>query len=799
MVGRSTCPQGLRCLNPLSQSGNGGYTAEQSSERPGGCAAHHVALLVVVSCAWAPGLIRGVPAQPASDPTFRPVADERDGQGYAVSSFELRYHEAIPGLPRIAQVGTAFGDLGISLARVRDGFVADRPGAWAQELTINELTADGPTVVYATALDAIERTLRLWFSDQDPTPFGVFISPDPADIDPATGQDLRGPEREGKLRFTIVYDGPYFPVSGFEISYEPPDDAAQPRLPAPQEVLQQVEVAIVRTDLGYVSWRPELEPVSLRLSDLQQAEQFSAGAIQAVLQAIFAYFHDLDFLAIRVKLADNEVDIAGRADRRDGRTVLKVQIIIGRVTELRSLARGNRIDPQKRVDNPKHKRILDHSPFKPASAGDPDASDILKKQELDEYLFLVGRHPGRRLDASISPSADPYGLALDFHVTENKPWTVYGNVANTGTKQTNRWRYRLGAFINQLTNMDDVLSVEWITAGTGNNTVIASYDARVADLDVLRWRVFGNWAEFSASEVGRANEQFSGESGNVGVQLEWNIHQDGPLFIDLFGGLQWSQNEVINHIILTSGRQDFWIPYVGVEIERFTEEAAIYGFAQLEWNMGPVDVLELNQLGRIFAAEHWAIFRCDLSQSLYLEPIFNRKAWLDVDSPESSTLAHELYARFRAQYSFNNRLIPQQEQTVGGLYTVRGYPESIAVGDTAVIVNVEYRWHIPRGFAYDPEPGTLFNRSFRWKPQYPYGRADWDLMFRAFLDVGATYIADGLSFESNQTLLGTGVGIEFLYKTNVAIRVDYGIALYGLPGLVDQGSSRVHFAASILY
>ena len=165
----------------------------------------------------------------------------------------------------------------------------------------------------------------------------------------------------------------------------------------------------------------------------------------------------------------------------------------------------------------------------------------------------------------------------------------------------------------------------------------------------------------------------------------------------------------------------------------------------------------------------------------------------------SSTLAHELYARFRLQYAFDNRLIPQQEQTVGGLYTVRGYPESVVVGDTAVIGNLEYRFHVPRAFAYQPNPGKLFGQPFRWKPQYPYGRADWDLVLRAFLDVGATYISDGLSFESNQTLLGTGVGLEFLYKNNVALRLDYGVALNGLPGLVDRGSSRVHFTASFLF
>lgn len=789
MSARESCPGG-----PF-QGGSDQYTTKRRGavEHRHGLSARSVAW-TVTACVLAPGVSHTATAQPGPPSVSLPSSDGGDGQGYLVSGFQLTYHETIPGLPRIEIVRDAFQDMEISLIQVTDGYVALRPRLAPKPFTVNELTIDGPTTIYSTALYTIERSLRQWFLGRG---FDVFVTRDPGDIDPA-GQDLRSPDRENRLLLTIVYDGPFFPVSGFELLYTPPDDPGRPQLPPPAMVLDHVEVMLVPTDRGFAAWRPGVAPVAVRLGDLARVEQFSAGALQAVLTAVFEYYRGEDFLGVRVNLPDDELNVTEGVDSRNGRTTLRIQAIIGRVTELRTLARGDRIDPQDRINNTKHQRIRDKSPFQPAGDGNDEAGQILKQKELDDYLFRMSRHPGRRLDASLAPSEDPYGIALDFHVTENRPWIVYGSASNTGTAQTNRMRYRLGAFVNQLANVDDLLSVEWVTAGPGNNSLVASYGARLGDSEVLRWRVFGNWAEFSASEVGRASEAFIGKAASIGAQLDWNIYQDRELFVDVFGGVRWSDNEVTNRIIKTTGREDYVLPFVGISMQRYTEEMSTNALLQLEWNMGPVDSRELNQLGRIDPAEHFAILRWDASLSFFLEPVFNRQAWLDLDTPKSSTLAHEILLRVRGQYSFDDRLIPQYEQTLGGLYTVRGYPESVVVGDSAILGNIEYRYHIPRGLPWDSQPGTLFNEPFRWAPQYPYGRADWDLMLRAFVDAGATFISDPRSFESEQTLIGTGVGLEFQYKTNVVIRVDWGFALKSVPGF-DSGGDRVHFAASILY
>ena len=161
----------------------------------------------------------------------------------------------------------------------------------------------------------------------------------------------------------------------------------------------------------------------------------------------------------------------------------------------------------------------------------------------------------------------------------------------------------------------------------------------------------------------------------------------------------------------------------------------------------------------------------------------------------------------RAVFAFGSRLFPQAEDVAGGLYSVRGYPESIMAGDSVYVINTEYRIHIPRLFPIQQDPTRtpfLWNKSFRASPQQAYGHPDWDLISRVFVDVGRVLYSDAQSFERNGTLVGTGVGLELQYKQNFNLRVDWGIALNALQNpdptqTVSAGSNRFNISATILY
>jgi outer membrane protein assembly factor BamA len=267
------------------------------------------------------------------------------------------------------------------------------------------------------------------------------------------------------------------------------------------------------------------------------------------------------------------------------------------------------------------------------------------------------------------------------------------------------------------------------------------------------------------------------------------------------GGVRFANHEVDNAFAFVSGEENFVVPYIGARLERNTVEAQTNASVLFDINPNITDVPDddLNTLGRLFADNEWYTLRWDAQQTFFLEPLLNRQAWADPSTPESSTLAHEVALRFRGQYALDKRLIPQEEQVAGGYYTVRGYPESVAVGDTVLLGTVEYRFHLPRALKFNEQPIELFNEPFRVVPQQPYGDADWDLILRAFFDIGRTINSERLSFERNETLIGAGVGVEFAFKINVNVRLDWGFALEDVEDEVSAGSSQVHIVTSIFF
>jgi hemolysin activation/secretion protein len=220
---------------------------------------------------------------------------------------------------------------------------------------------------------------------------------------------------------------------------------------------------------------------------------------------------------------------------------------------------------------------------------------------------------------------------------------------------------------------------------------------------------------------------------------------------------------------------------------------------------------DLQALGRPQVDDDWKVLKFDVAQSFHIEPLISDVFWGTGDSGPT-TLAHEVSVGLRGQYAFGDRLIANEQDVLGGLYTVRGYPESIAAGDTTVVGTLEYRYHVPRAWAVSA-PGyrgdrkiNFFRRTggddFRYAPSEAFGFTDWDLILKTFVDAGKTDVSDAVPGESDETLVGAGVGFEFQFKRNLQARLDWGFALSDIDASaepVDAGDNRVHFVLTVSY
>ena len=610
-------------------------------------------------------------------------------------------------------------------------------------------------------------------------------------------------------------DGQSYPVSTFEIVYVDPN----PEFPSIDE-MNQVWLELGQTATGLVAPRAGVPLTRFRLGDLRQfgVQPIYQSAIRAINQQLVFEFNRRDFYAIVVTPLPEDIERrTGRDLRPAGDPRLRLGVYAGRVKDLRTFASGDRFpEDAEKLDLPEHAWILEGSPIQTESP-----NDLLRKDQLDAYLARLNRHPSRRVDADISPARTAGGVNLDYMVTENKPWYAYFQIENTGTEETTLLRQRFGFAHQQLFGRDDVLQLDYVTGNFNSvNGVVASYEAPFVRGGRFRGRIFGAWSQYDASVLGvppdaAGQDPFSGTQVDTGLQLITNVFQYRELFVDtvLSAGYEWIDvNNELNPAGLQRQKESFLLGSAGLRVERFAPFSSLTGQLVVERNFGGLvntSADDLAFLGRNTTGleANFMTLRWDFDFSVFIEPLFSPSSWSSPSAYETKSLAHELFFSFQGQQALNSRLIPQHQSVVGGLYTVRGYPEAAVVGDDALVFTAEYRLHIPRLFSPGGKPVQVpVLGKFRGRPEYQYSYADWDLIFRTFVDVGHTGFYDKQPGDIKQNPVGSGVGLELRVLRYLTARVDAGFALKSvnpIPGTDDGatsvGDSKVNFSVRILY
>jgi hypothetical protein len=609
-----------------------------------------------------------------------------------------------------------------------------------------------------------------------------------------------------------------FPVSRVSLEYLDPQ-IVEPTLEdlLATRVRVRIDGGVIR---GAESGAGEIREVAIADVGGAGLDRIDVSGLDAIGIALVRRLNDAGFLTVMPAVDGFDFTVDPPTDGRDleaeGGATIHLVVITAQVAEVRAIrlsadedAGRVRVNPEEGV----YQRIRAGSPLV--------AGNVLIRDPLDDYVARLGRHPGRRVDVAVGSAGEvPGQVTLDYLVSEQDPHLLYFQVSNSGVEATGEWRQRFGYLNNQLTGNDDILQLDYSTAGfSDSHAVLASYEVRVTD--ALRARVYGSWNQFESAELGQdINTEFSGDGWTGGAELRGNVYQRGPLFVDVVGGARYDNTTVDQSVAfgggipeVSSGEGSFVIGYAGLRAERVSDFSSLFGHATLEQVLSS-DVTASGSplpdpddaLGRIDADDTWTVLKYEASGAFYIEPLLGvERADGTIDGPQ--TLAHEVALSLRGQWAFGNRLIPTAEQVLGGQETVRGYPESFAAGDTVIVATAEYRFHVPRALSM-AEPGSperdrqFFGEPFRMQPWEPYGRTDWDLILRAFVDAGRSVNNERQSFEEDRSLIGAGVGVELQFRYNLSVRCDLGFALKDAdkPGDdVDVGDARLHVVATLAY
>ena len=270
-----------------------------------------------------------------------------------------------------------------------------------------------------------------------------------------------------------------------------------------------------------------------------------------------------------------------------------------------------------KINNALDQTIVDHSPVQSAT------QDIMHQNDVDDYVLMLNRQPGRQVDATLESGQGPDSVNLDYLVSRSKPWDIYGQVSNTGTKETNSWIERVGLIDNQLTGNDDTMSIDYSTAGFDKeNDVNVFYEKPFLGLPRTRGRISVGYEQFNASDLGDQSVNFHGDTTSVRAQISQNIFQYRELFLDVIAGTHFEAIHVDNTTEDISGRGNFFMPFVTLHMERTVQIDSVSADVTSMGSLSDSSQATRDALGRVSAAQDCA----DLSGGCGLLAVFGAAA-----------------------------------------------------------------------------------------------------------------------------------------------------------------------------
>lgn len=582
-----------------------------------------------------------------------------------------------------------------------------------------------------------------------------------------------------------------YEVSAIKLNYAKPNEA-YPDI----AVLNQTRVPLKKKGDIYAANSEKGVQRTVNIFRFEEGSQFTVGALNDIMLAVVSELNAMGYDGVYVLPDSAYLDIKTGEDKRVDTKELALNVWLAEIAVVKTVAKGSRIDSddEELVNNSTHSRILGNSPV----VAEEGKSTTLNKEVVSDYVRRLNRHPNRRVDSSVASSYNTGEVDLDYLVKEDKSWMAYAQVSNTGTDSTGKNRYRFGFTDFQFTGNDDIFTLDYLDSFEETRAAMVSYQIPLMFPDYLKMRVYGSYSDYTARDVGNAFLDYTGTNYIGGIEFTASpFNLGGGISLDFIAGFRYENIEVNNITYSQKGNADLYIPYLGVYAERrgglVNTRASVFA----ETNLSNISEADMNALGRLYADDQYVVLKGDFVHSFYIEPLLRGESFYDTSDWTNSIFANELYFRARGQYTLDDkRLISQQEFISGGLYSVRGYPESVAAGDNGFVVNAEYRLHLPRLLApysalSEESRADRLSDDFNLRQPSPLSYADWDFILKVFFDYGRTYNNQQLFYESNYELMSWGVGAEVQLSKYITARVDWG---YILKGLTQYSSSAVEDA-----
>ena len=298
------------------------------------------------------------------------------------------------------------------------------------------------------------------------------------------------------------------------------------------------------------------------------------------------------------------------------------------------------------------------------------------------------------------------------------------------------------------------MAVGYTISNTGErHSLTGAYYIPLVNPEFTTLGIGVGYSSYDASTFAVTTVDFEGDNLYLDLSLSGkpNLYLGENLSPNMEFGLRMENVSAFNSLFGNSADATMISPRVSFSLESKGTYRVGNTRASLFGNMSSIDQGDREALGGYDATDRYARLQLSHQETFFLgkwiEDTFNKAP--------SDYFSRQLLS-IRAQLDFGlsgKRHLPHHQFIAGGTGSVRGYPESPVAGDSGQLLSVEYQ--IP--FYY-------FSDS--------YGQNDLPWTVGAFIDWARVGVNDPLFFESDQSLLGIGVGVQILLPRGLYARFD---------------------------
>jgi hemolysin activation/secretion protein len=401
---------------------------------------------------------------------------------------------------------------------------------------------------------------------------------------------------------------------------------------------------------------------------------------------------------------------------------------------------------------------------------------VLNESVLETALNELNDYPGLKVRAALKPGERRGFTDLQLTAEERIPYTLAFNVDNYGSRLTGPWRYGSTIGIGNLTGLGDNLTLQGLKSNTRLFFTNVGYLIPISHAGTklgLNWihseNVIGK--EFGATRpVGRADI--------VSGDIYQTITKTSVFALSINGGFDFKTiRNIISGSLANGSKDELRVFRLGLRGE-YNDRWLGRNFFGLTVHEG-VDfwgASTKNAPGTSFQVApgqgggpgYWTTLTGDLARYQSLGFPFIQKL------PVLPVILNESYLILRATGQLaSDRLLSPERFSIGGYYTVRGYPVSEKIGDSGYAATAELVVPVPSS------------------RKIPFSNLPWKqvVQFAAFIDHGAVFVSP-VSLPSpprpQEYLTGAGVGLRITLP-------------FGVPQPVDRGllSLKVDWASAI--